>query len=259
MGTCTLSFDMKKIKRKKSIVLPDTSSTKNITVIILCDLPGYRMKSYGPASLIKINKKYLIDMQIECITKCFPDSEIIICVGFDADKIIKHIRHKYFNRNIRIVENQIFSACNSCESLRIAINNTFNNRLLIMDGSLLINKKTLSLIDINAACAIVEQYPSDNLEIGININQNNIAEHFSFGAYKTWSELLYLYGSEILETMRKFLNHRDSKKKFIFEAINDAIKNNHKIICVENKSPVYKINNIKTYHSIKDNHEIFNI
>lgn len=230
-----------------------------VTAIILCDLPGYRMKSYGPASLIQINKKLLIDIQIESIIKCFSNYEIIICTGFDSEKIVKHIRSKYKLCNIRIVENQIFSTCNSCEGVRIAINNTLNDKLLILDGSLLINKKTLGLIDIDRNCVITEHNPSENLEIGINMNTNNIAEYFSFGAYKTWSEILYISERNTIETLRKFLNAQESKKKFTFEAINDLIKHDHQIYCIENKVPVYKINNVKTYHSVKDNHEIFSI
>lgn len=246
-----------RVKKKKTQEIR-TVKEDLITVIILCDLPGYRMKSYGPTSLIKINKKLLIDIQIECIKKCFTNCEIILCVGFDADKIVKHVRNKYSTYNIRVVENQIFSTCNSCEGIRIALNNTMNKKILVLDGSLLINKKALSLIDTECNCAIVEQNQSENLEIGININSNHIAEHFSFGAYTTWSELLYLNGENAIESLRRFLNHQDSKKKFVFEALNDLIKNNIEIKCIENKCPIYKINNIKTYHTIKDNNEIFN-
>jgi NDP-sugar pyrophosphorylase family protein len=78
-----------------------------ITVIILCDTPGYRMKSYGPLPLITINNQKLIDLQIQAIQKTFSNFEIIICVGFDAEKICKYIRQKYSNLNIRVVENQL--------------------------------------------------------------------------------------------------------------------------------------------------------
>jgi len=240
----------------------DTDNKKDapmISIILLCDLPGYRMKSYGPTSLININGKYLIDIQIDTIKRCFSNYEIIMCVGFDTEKISKHIRNKYNKINIRLVENQLYNTCNSCEAVRLAINNTLNDRLLICDGSLLVNKKALSLIDINSNCVLIENSPSENLEIGININPGKEAQHFSFGAYKTWSEILHLRGTDSIEQMRKFLNHVDSKKKFIFESLNDLLKNKHTIRCIENKFPIYKISNIKTYHHIKENHEIFNI
>jgi hypothetical protein len=217
------------------------------------------MKSYGPTPLININGKCLIDLQIEIIKKCFTKYEIIACVGFDADKISRHIRNKHKNINIRLIENQLYNSCNSCETVRLAINNTLNNKILIFDGSLLINKKAISLINTNINCVLTEHTPSENLEIGVNINSDNIAQHFSFGAYKTWSEILHICGDETLEYLCKFLNHADSKKKFIFESLNDLLKNKQKIVCIENKFPIYKINNIKTYHHIKENYEIFNI
>ena len=123
----------------------------------------------------------------------------------------------------------------------------------------MINKKILSLFDKNKNCTIIQNDQSDNFEIGVNIDSKCKAQHFSFGAYKTWAEMIYLNGKEIIEDLRKFLNHEDSKKKFIFEAMNDLIKDKYEISCIENKFPLYKINNIKTYHEIRENHEIFNI
>jgi choline kinase len=243
-------------KKAKINIIPEQN--KLISVVILSDLPGYRMKSYGPNCLIQLNKKLLIDLQIEAIKKTFVNYEIIICVGFDAEKICKYIRHKYQDLNIRIVENQMFNSCNSCESLRLGINNTMNNNILIIDGGLLFDKKVLTLIDRDTNCVIVEKTHSENLEIGVNTNLENKSQHFSFGGYKTWSEILYIKDNQIIETFKKFLNHPDSKKKFIFELLNDALKNRHEILCIENKHKLYKINNIKTYHHIKDNYEIFN-
>lgn len=253
---------MPRTKIKKRIIPKskiEPAKKELITIILLCDLPGYRMKSYGPVSLINIKKKFLIDIQIEAIKKAFDNFEIIICCGFDGEKICKHVRSKYEDFNIRIVENQFFNSSNSCEGVRLSINNTLNNKILICDGGLLINKKILSLFDKNKNCTIIQNDQSDNFEIGVNIDSKCKAQHFSFGAYKTWAEMIYLNGKEIIEDLRKFLNHEDSKKKFIFEAMNDLIKDKYEISCIENKFPLYKINNIKTYHEIRENHEIFNI
>jgi len=222
-----------------------------ITVIILCDTPGYRMKSYGPLPLITINNQKLIDLQIQAIQKTFSNFEIIICVGFDAEKICKYIRQKYSNLNIRVVENQLFNSSNSCESVRISLNNTFNDRILLCDGNLLFNDKILSLFNTDQTCVLVEPQASENLEIGINIDENNEAQYFSFGACKTWSEMIYLDNKDIIETLRKIISCSDNKNKFIFEAINEIIKIKYKIKCIYNKYSLQKISNIKTYHAIK--------
>jgi hypothetical protein len=223
-----------------------------ITVILLCDSPGYRMKSYGPLPLVSIANQKLIDIQIQAIKNAFVNFEIILCVGFDSEKICKYIRNKYANTNVRIVENQMFNSSNSCESVRIALNNTFNSKILICDGNLLLNHKTLTLIEEASSCVLIEQEPSDNLEVGINIDNKNEAQYFSFGACSTWSEIVYLHNQDIIETFRKIVVAPDSKNKFIFEALNEVLKTKYKIKCIQNKYPLKKISNIKTYHAIKE-------
>ena len=99
-----------------------------ISVVLLCDSPGYRMKSYGPIPLITINNQRLIDIQISIIESAFPNCEIILCLGFDAEKIYKYIRSKHSDKNIRIVENQLYDISNSCESLRLSLNNIYNEK-----------------------------------------------------------------------------------------------------------------------------------
>lgn len=233
----------KKTKRKKQ-------QGDLITVILLCDSPGYRMKSYGPISLIPIDSKKLIDIQISAIRSVFPKCEIIFCLGFDCDKVCKYLRSKNIS-NVRVVENQLYSTTNSCESLRLCLNNTNNNKVLICDGNLLISKSVVSLIDINTSCILVETVANETLEIGVNIH-NNFAQFFSFGAKHTWSEILFLEGDRILEAFKKILCNKEHKTHFVFEAVNDLIAMKHQIKTIPHKHSLYKVNNIKTYHNIKD-------
>lgn len=251
----------KKTKQKNNVRIVTTDIPKDdlISVIILSDCPGYRMKSYGSMPLVNIDTKHLIDLQIEAIKKAYKFYEIILCVGFDADKIAKYVCNKYNKINIRIVENQLFNSSNSCEAIRLALNNTMNNKLLIIDGSLLFSHKTLKSLKLDSNATLTQKIPSENLQIGINVNDNDIAQHFSFGAYKTWSEILFLNDVESIHHLKKFLSHPDSKKKFIFEAINDLIRNDVYIRCIENKYSVHKLDNVKTYHYIKEHYEISNI
>jgi len=235
----------------KAGLLPKTTS-ELVTVILLCDSPGYRMKSYGPLPLINIAKKKLIDLQIQAIQQTFVNNEIILCVGFDAEKICKYVRTFHNKTNIRIVENQLFNSCNSCESARIALNNTLNDKIVICDGNLLLNSKSLSLIQSHETCVLTETNPSENLEIGININEKHDAEYFSFGAKAIWSEILYLHNFETVELFRKIIVSQDNKSKFLFEALNELLKTKHKIKCIPNKHQLQKISNIKTYHAIKE-------
>lgn len=238
--------------KKQSKNLKAKQQSELITIILLCDSPGYRMKSYGPISLININDLKLIDIQISAIKQVFSNFELIVCLGFDSDKVTKYIRSKYANLNIRFIENQLYNSSNSCESLRLSLNNTFNNKILICDGNLLLNNKCLSNIDIKTSCALIEKNPCETLEIGLNTDANNKIQHFCFGATKIWSEILFLCGEEIIESLRRIIVSYESKTRFIFEALNELINMKYSVNCITNNSKILKINNIKTYHNIKD-------
>lgn len=221
-----------------------------ITVILLYDIETYRMKSYGPLPLINIGQKKLLDIQIEHIKKHFCNFELILCVGNDSDKIYKHIKNTYSDSNIRLVENQVHSNSNSCESIRLCLNNTMNSKILICNGDLILND-SLSIIEKDKTCVLTEEDPCENLEIGINTNELNLAEHFSFGANKTWSEILFIHNQENVEIIKKIISQNTYKNKFIFELLNEFIKLKNNIKCISNKKRINKISNIKTYHKIK--------
>lgn len=249
-----------KIKRKKTKQRTKTKAKKPaqkntdelISIILLSDSAGYRMKSYGPVCLVNISNRKLIDIQIQAINKIFPKNEIIVCGGFEVEKIVKYLQSKYKTTNIRVVENQLYNNSNSCESIRLALNNTFNDKILICDGNLLFESKVLKLINKNTSCALAEKHPSKNMEIGINIDASNNIQHFSFGAKHIWSEMLFLHNSEIIDDFRKIVNNLDNKNKFMFEVLNELISINYNIALIENTYSIEKINNIKTYHCIKE-------
>lgn len=226
-----------------------------ISIILLCDSPGYRMKSYGPISLINIdNKVKLIDKQIEAIVKTFNNYEIILCLGFDANKVYKYVKSKYTDTgiNIRVVLNQLYDTSNTCESLRLSLANVRNNKILVCDGNLLINEKILKLININQSSVIIEENSNHTLEIGLNAN-NNYVQYFSFGAKKIWSEIIYFNGSNLINNLMKIILNYENKNKFMFEAFNDLLTNNSEIFkIITNPKRLIKINNIKTYHKLKE-------
>lgn len=239
-------------KKKQVDQIDKRGVSELITIILLCDSSGHRMKSYGPISLIEINNYKLIDTQIQAIKKVFNNFEVVVCTGFDSEKICKHIRHNHKDIKIRVVENQLHATSNSCESLRLSLNNTLNTKIIVCDGNLIIDSDCLKNIDINASCVLVEKHPCENLEIGINID-NKTVEHLSYGAKDIWSEIFFLNGLDIIESLRKIITKYESKTRFIFESINELIKMNYEIKPIINTSKVLKINNIKTYHSIKGN------
>lgn len=242
---------MNKNKFITSVKSKKNKNTSLFSFIIIADNVGYRMKSHGPTPLISFNNKKLIDIQVESICKNFDQFEIIICCGEGVEKIHKYIQNNYKDLNIRIVENQLTANSNSCETLRLGLNNTSNDKIFILDGHLLINNNIFS-DRIEKSFAYIEKNKSENIEIGVNVNKDNNIEHFSYGAAYQWSEIIFLHNKEIVESMRKTVSNIEFKQKFIFEALNELIKRNYQIKSVVNIHSVEKINNIKTYHKTRE-------
>ena len=110
----------------------------------------------------------------------------------------------------------------------------------------------MSLIDIKYSCALIESKPSHTLDIGVNIDHQNNVQHFSYGASNIWSEILFMHNDSIIDECRKIIQSIDYKNKFIFEAINDLLNSKHNIKAIHNNNTIEKINDIKTYHAIKE-------
>lgn len=228
-------------------------SSDLISVVLLCDTPGYRMKSYGAIPLIPFKRKRLIDLQISTISNVFKNFEIIICVGYDADKVCRYVKSKYRNKNVRLVENQMFDHSNSCEGVRLCLNNINNDKVIILDGSLLLDQETLYSVNTKHSYIMTEEGFYENLEIGVNIGEHGTIEHFGFGAHTAWSEVLFLHNDDVIESLRRIISNDNFKQKFLFEGLNELIKTKHKLSVISNKYPVRKVNNIKTYHKLRDN------
>lgn len=221
-----------------------------VSFVILSEDHGHRMKSHGPTSLLKISNKTLLEKQIEAIKSVFTKFEIVLCSGFETLKIVNFVKSQFDDVNIRIVENQMHYNSNCCESVRLAISNIINNKIVIIDGNILIKNETLKLINTTASCIVMQDKPYEsNMEIGV-IHHNNRLENMSLGIKNWyWSEILYLNGDKDINYFYSIVSNPDYKNKFLFEAINEFNKKN-KLLTVKNEHISLKIDNIKTLKRI---------
>lgn len=239
-------------KKKQKIRTTEIKNTRKAineeftTFIIIADSPMYRMKSHGPVPLIEIRNKKLIDYQIAAVTKTYKNYEIILCVGFESNKVTKYIKSKYANYNIRIIENTNYENTNSCESLRLALNNITNTKVFIIDGNLFFSHKMLKLKNAEDNVAYIKDDISKDFEVGININEHKCAEFFCFGAKHIWSEISYLGNTQAINSLNKMLFNDSFKRKFIFEALNAIIgMNKIKFTVINHNNEIWKINKQK--------------
>tara|TARA_B100001778_G_scaffold334979_1_gene350164 strand:- start:6456 stop:7166 length:711 start_codon:yes stop_codon:yes gene_type:complete len=227
-------------KKSKNAFLEDKYS-----FILLCDFAGHRLKTpnlYAPLLEYKIS---LLDKQIKLINKKFKNNEILLCVGLESAKLIKYVDKKYPNQNIRIIENVNYLESNSCESLRLALNNTYNRKLIVIDSSMEINARMLNRIKTDSCYAFVSNSKDGNADIGANITKNKQIEYFSFGGCQRWKEMLVLCDEKTIWSLKNILLSGKYRRKFIFEALNDLIMLKHEIRAIEVKDSTVKTQKVR--------------
>ena len=107
-----------------------------VSFAILYDQQSSKSKNQQLQVAMIDHQLKLLDKQINSINKKYAKNEIIICVGYQSHVIINHLHKNHKGKNIRIVENPNYLDTNSCESLRIIMNNIHNNRIIVIDGSM---------------------------------------------------------------------------------------------------------------------------
>jgi choline kinase len=195
----------------------------------------------------------LLDIQIQAVQAVFKNYDIIICVGAEPKRVYDYVREYHKNKNIRIVENQLFQNSNSCESLRLCINNTDSNNLFIMEGDVLISHNNIYDIDIDKSFIITQDSGNDSgFEVGVSINSNNV-ENLQYGIENhTWAGVAHVKGVKQVEELRTCLSAIDFKNKFLFEALNSNISKGHKMqACQTDWGRMVKVNTAKTLRRVQ--------
>ncbi len=224
------------------------SRSRPLDIVILASDMGYRMKSYGPKCLLKThNNETIISRQINLLQQEFTDCNITIVVGFEADKIIKHV-----DKGIKIIENQLYEYTNSVENIRLVLNNIRTSNLLIIDGDLIFNPQTLKIVTKNSSSVIMDSNKMfDGDKEGATIVDNQIT-NFSYGLDSKWARIVFLTGKELATLSTECFN-REKNKLYLFEILNIVIDKGGTIhsIC-DSDIIVYKIDSTKNLSALKD-------
>jgi len=247
---------MKNNKSTRFITSPRSGASFGddfVTVILLSDKVGHRMKSYGATPLLSLGRDTILDYQLQAVRSRFSNYEVIICTGFDSERVTRFVKEKYRRENIRIVENQMYTHTNNCESLRLCLNNTLSKKVIVCDGNILMNGPLFSIINNVRSSIIVEQDHPDSFEVGSTIDDNGNVTNLCYGLDNKWSEILYLDDDNAIEHLRRVVSSPDYKTKFIFEAINELNKISKFSLghIVNDVCQLHKVNNIKTYHKVR--------
>ena len=230
--------------------LASTEGRRDVPVsfVLLAENHGYRMKSYGPISLVRVGKKTLIERQMEAIKASFVNYEVIISSGFETSKIYNFVKKTFGTKErIRIVENQIYFHSNCCESIRLCLNNVMNTNIVVCGGGVLLTPEYLSSIDLKTPSMLFQdQQRGEEFEIGVIDNHSKLEGLSLAVCDKRWTELTYLTGESLVQSFYNTVSNPEYKNRFLFEAIN-SWSGRRKVHTQKNQgSPIIKINTIKT-------------
>ena len=218
------------------------SPEQPLTVIIPVAGMGHRMKSYGPKCLLKANQKEtILEKTVSNIKREYPYSDIIVVVGFESEKVIRSLPSF-----VRIVENQNYEKTNIVESLRIGINASAHDNVLIIYGDLIFNVYSIREITSSGTCVV---FDSKNRfkeeEVGLTVVENKVTA-FAYGLPNKWSQIAYLEDGAF-EMLKSLCADKRKNKLYLFELFNIIIESG---LVMKAKEP--KGMTIREIDSLKD-------
>jgi len=199
-----------------------SSNCEGMSIIILCGNMGYRMKSYGPKALLAFSDgSLLIDRLLENVSVCFPQGEIIVGVGFEADKVMARLP-----QGVHVVENQLYEDTNDLEEVRLCLNAATKDNVLIINGDLTFNNIALDKIAKHGSSIVVNENMGEN-EIGVT-TVDELATIFAYDLPLKWCNIVHLTGKELV-AFKKICKDRERGRWYIFEALNQIIQKGGKL------------------------------
>lgn len=219
------------IKRKKS---------SDLSVIILGSLNIHRSKTLGAMSMLPYRNEPLIENQVRAIREVFPLSEISLVAGYQSTNVINNRPY-----GVRIIENQLYDSTGNAEEIRLALNSTLNNRVILVSGNVFFDAASLKQMNNHASCILVKEQGNERGDLG---TMNNIGklEIISYGLKNRWCQIALLEEEEIA-IIRKFVSKKDKSRYLFHEVINHAVSHGGKINVVRST-----VGDIKTLDSAKD-------
>lgn len=211
-----------------TVPIKKPKDSSNVTCIILASMSLQGMKSMPSISLMSINKQQnILDVQIESVIATFPKAEIILVVGHDSNDVLNH-KPKF----VRAVENLLFDERGEGEEIRLSLNNTTTDSVLLIGGNCVFNSDAIQQLKGHGSCTLIDgkgQIDKDSLGV---IHNNNRVENIVYGVSDKWCYITYLEGRE-LSLLRKFVSMRNRSNMCMFEAINYIINNGGVIYTVK--------------------------
>ena len=208
-----------------------------ITCFILSFSAPYRKERHGPYPLYPItNLTFLFETQIAALKKAYENIDIVFILGFKADKAIRYIRE----HGCTIIENVQFRETSYYESIRLALNASHPDRLLLIDGSICFSAEAIQKMDEDDSCLLVDtQQRFHPAEVGVAV-EDDMAANMYYNISPKWAHIAFLQKREI-EILRNLSDNHRQEKVLFFEVFNQILNSKGRFSLLENTNcPIFR-------------------
>lgn len=176
---------------------------------IIASQPEYRKKSIGSISLYteEQNSDNCLQRQLNIINSVIKNNDTFLVTGFDSKRVIDSIQ------DVRILENINYETTNIAEDIRLLINASLGDNILLVMGNVIPSKSSLSSIDIRKSCVITSKKIGTDISV-INNNDSIIRFNYEKTIKDKWVGICYFVGEEY-NILKDICSEKNSKKVMI--------------------------------------------
>lgn len=192
------------------------------TILIPAAGMGRRMKSFGPKALLPVGGESLLGRQLRLLRGLFPGSDVVVVVGFDAERV-----RRMLPAWVRVVYNRDYERTNVAHSIALGMDAFPAHAYLVIYGDLVFDRRTMEPFTTNSSSAILADDSGmvREDEVGVNVVDGH-ALHFSYGLPVKWVHTMYLTGRE-LHLFSQFSRLHAHRRYFGYEILNLILDDDH--------------------------------
>lgn len=200
----------------------------SLTIVIPAAGLGRRMKSYGPKALIEVApRQTLIGRQLWILREHFPRAELVVVVGFEAEKVARTLPAW-----VRVVKNEQYEVTNVARSVEMGLRVSRSERVLVVYGDLVFSPGTFAGLPMGESFALLDtQGQLRELEVGCTVVDGEVT-YLSYGLPTKWAQIMLLTGRE-LALFRRLALPNAKRKHFGYEILNEVLEHDGRLAAIE--------------------------
>lgn len=212
-----------------------------------------------PKCLLRLGNKTILDYQIDALNQN-KITKIILVVGFEAKKIIAHLRHNYPSGKFTFIRNPKFETTGPAYSLRLA-KKYLKQQVLYLNSDSVFDPAIIKRIIKSKKDSVTatQQVPWDEEEVNVVLDKENrvfeigkqISRELSCGEFIGVTKLGAAFNRKLLASLDEFTKTGETKK-FAADGLNRAIQHGGKLFSLDVTGlPAIEIDTLEDYTRAK--------